>query len=172
MIRSRFRQATLAVSACVLTLVSLTLIPSHFAVQAAQESPQQGPPPGGPPPGGMPRQMPKPTNLKVLPKDLTGKEVHDIMDKWAGQLGVHCNTCHAADPNRVGPNGRPMLNFPDDSKQEKKTARVMYKMVQDINSNYVMNLPNAKDPVTCGTCHRGHQKPEAFVPPPEENHPH
>lgn len=168
MIRSRFRQPVLALSACTLAFAALTLIPSQSSVMAAQDPPPQGPPPGGQ----FPRQMPNPKNLKVLPKDLTGKQVHDIMDKWAGELGTHCNTCHAADLSRVGPNGRPMLNFPDDSKQDKKTARLMYTMVQEINESYIKKVPDAEDPVTCGTCHRGHVKPELFVPPPEENHPH
>lgn len=173
MIRSRLRQITLIVSAFALAFAVFTLIPSHHSVMAAQNSLAQAPPPQGPPLGGRPpREMPKPTNLKVLPKDLTGKQVRDIMEKWEGELGVKCSTCHAEDPNRKMPNGHPALNFADDSKKEKKTARLMYKMVQDINNNYVMDLPDAKNPVTCGTCHRGHQSPEPYVPAPEEDHPH
>ncbi len=86
------------------------------AADAAQ-APQGGPPPGGP--GGHPREFPAPTNLKVLPKSLTGQQVRDVMEGWSGSLGVHCDTCHTADPGKVGPNGRPRLNFPDDTKQEK-----------------------------------------------------
>ena len=135
----------------------------------------QAPPPqqqaGGPPPQWA-RNWPKPTNLQVLPKDLTGQQVRDIMEGWAGSLGVHCDTCHAADPNgKPGPNGRPRLNFADDSKQEKKTARLMYKMTNDINDNYVSMVDEGTAKVTCGTCHRGHQKPETFVPPPEHHGP-
>ena len=89
-------------------------------------------------PGGrQPRNYPAPTNLKVLPKDLTGREVRDIMQKWAGSLGVHCDTCHAADPNHPGPNGRPRLNFADDSKPDKQIARIMYTMTQQINADYI-----------------------------------
>lgn len=173
MIRSRFRQVTLAVSACVLTLAAFTLIPTHSAVLAAQDPQPQAPPPQAPPPGGQPpRQMPKPTNLKVLPKNLTGKEVRDIMEKWEGDLGAKCTTCHAQDPNRKMPNGRPALNFPDDSKEEKRTARMMVKMVAKINADYVSKVPNSKAPVTCGTCHRGHLDPEPFEAPKEEEHPH
>ncbi len=170
---SAFRPAAAAVAAVALAVSSLILFSGKSSVLAAQDPAPQAAAPQGPPPGGQPpHEMPKPTNLKVLPKDLTGKQVHDIMEKWAGELGTHCNNCHAADPNKKGPNGRPMLNFPDDSKKEKKTARVMYKMVQDINSNYVMTLPDAKGPVTCGTCHRGHTTPEDFVPALEDSHGH
>lgn len=165
MIRSRFRQITLVVSALALTFTALTFLPAHSPVIAAQDpQPQQGPPPGGQPP----RQMPKPTNLKVLPKDLTGKQVHDIMEKWEGDLGAKCTTCHAQDPTRKMPNGRPALNFADDSKEDKKIARMMYTMVQQINTDYVSKVPNSGTPVTCGTCHRGHLGPEPFEPAKED----
>lgn len=144
-----------------------------FAVTTVAQAPQ-GPPPGGPPSGGqMPRNYPAPTNLQVLPKDLTGQQVHQIMEGWAGSLGVHCDTCHAADPAGPGPNGRPRLKFDLDTKPQKQMARIMYKMTEDIKTNYVakvaamdtMGTPAA--PVTCGTCHRGHLDPEAFEIPHE-----
>ncbi len=94
------------------------------------------------------------------------------MHHWAGDLGVECSFCHAADPTKKGPGGRPMLNFPDDSKKEKATARVMVSMMEDINKNYVMKVDNDGKPVSCGTCHRGHKEPEAFVPPPEQHDHH
>jgi cytochrome c553 len=112
---------------------------------------------------------PAPTNLQVLPKDMTGEQVHELMHKWEASLGTECSTCHAADPNRKMPNGRPALNFADDSKPEKKTARLMAQMVQEINSQYIKKLDDA-EPVTCATCHRGHLEPPAFVPPPEHEH--
>jgi len=111
-----------------------------------------------------------PTNLQVLPKNLTGDQVHEIMETWEAYLGVHCSTCHAADPKNIGPNGRPRLNYADDSKPEKATARLMYKMTEDINTNYVSKVPNSDVPVTCGTCHRGHFGPEPFVIPPDDDH--
>ena len=120
------------------------------------------------------RQFPAPTNLKVLPKDTTGAQIHEIMDGWSGALGVHCDTCHMADPNHLGPNGRPQLNFADDSKPEKQIARVMFTMTQEINSNYItksksldVNMDEHGGSVTCGTCHRGKQHPDPFVPAPE-----
>jgi hypothetical protein len=148
-----------------------------FAVSTVAQAPQAAPPapgqalPAGARPGGPPRSFPAPTNLKVLPKDLTGEQLHEIMEKWAGSLGTHCNTCHAADPKNIGPNGRPRLNFADDSKEDKLTARLMYKMTEDINVNYVSKVPNSDEGVTCGTCHRGHLGPEPFVIP-EDDHDH
>ena len=120
---------------------------------------------------------PKPTNLKVLPKDLTGDQVMDIMHGWEGQLGSECDTCHTVDPVKKFPNGRPRLNFADDSKKEKETARLMLKMTLEINEKTSMvqstheNAEAAKK-VTCGSCHRGHLDPPAYVPPKEHEHEH
>jgi len=114
------------------------------------------------------RAYPAPTNLKVLPKNLTGDEVHEIMEQWEGALGAHCNTCHTPDPGHIGPNGRPLLNYADDSKPEKATARFMYTMTEEINRNYVAKIESSGAPVTCGTCHRGHLGPEPFVIPPAD----
>jgi hypothetical protein len=103
-----------------------------------------------------------PQNLKVLPKDLTGAEVREIMEGWADELGTDCSNCHVRNPNDIGPNGKPRFNFADDSKEEKRTARVMYTMLQSINGDFVSKVPNSGMPVTCGTCHRGHPSPPPF----------
>lgn len=103
-----------------------------------------------------------PQNLQVLPKDLTTRQVRDIMDGWADALGVDCSTCHVRDAANVGPNGKPRFNYADDSKQEKKTARVMYAMVQQINGQFLSKVPNSGIPVSCSTCHRGHLSPVPY----------
>ena len=146
-----------------LTAAAAALTVALFAQTSVAQAPAGSPPPK--------REYPAPTNLKVLPKDLTGEQLHEIMEKWEGSLGAHCNTCHTADPKNVGPNGRPRLNFADDSKEEKLTARLMYKMTEDINVNYVSKVPSSDTPVTCGTCHRGHLGPEPFVIP-QDDHDH
>jgi len=160
---------TLAAAVTVVA-ASVSLFAGRSLVFAAQEP--IPPPPqsqaGGPPP----HEMPAPTNLKVLPKNLTGAQVHEIMEKWEGELGTSCKTCHAADPKNLGPNGKPRLNFPDDSKEDKQTARKMFKMVEEINANYISKIDSSGMPVTCGTCHRGHLGPEPFVAPPEQPHAH
>jgi hypothetical protein len=142
-----------------------------FAVTTVAQAPPQPPPPGGHPH----QPAPAPTNLKVLPKTLTGDQVHEIMHKWRAQLGVECDTCHAVDPNRKMPNGHPALNFADDSKPEKETARQMVKMTGEINQNYTSTVKSTHSQdesakvVSCGTCHQGHFDPPAFVPPPEHH---
>jgi hypothetical protein len=77
-------------------------------------------------------------------------------------LGSDCGTCHVRNPNYTGPDSGPRFNFADDSKEEKKTARVMYTMVQSINGDFVSKVPNSGLPVICGTCHRGHVSPPPF----------
>jgi len=156
-----------------LPAMAAAFLTSAFAItmhaQAPAAPPQQ--PNGGAPPPHR-HEEPAPTNLKVLPKTMTGEQVHDLMHKWEAQLGTECSTCHAADPTKIGPNGKPRLNFADDSKKEKQAARLMYKMTEDINGNYVSMIENSGAPVTCGTCHRGHLTPEVFVPPPDHEHGH
>jgi hypothetical protein len=108
------------------------------------------------------RVYPAPTNLKVLPKSLTGAQVHEIMHQWESALGVECETCHVRDPQKLGANGRPQFDYANDSKPVKATARVMYAMVEDINSNYIAKIEGSGLPVSCGTCHRGRISPEPF----------
>lgn len=117
-------------------------------------------------------EQPTPTNLKVLPKTMTGEQVHELMHKWAADLGSECSTCHTADPTRIGRNGRPQLNFADDSKPEKSAARLMYTMVEEINTQFVSKVDNSGMPVSCGTCHRGHINPPPYVAPPDHDHDH
>jgi hypothetical protein len=160
------KKSSLPLPAAATILLAAAVFAATTVAQAPQANPAQPGTAGAPPP---PRNWPAPTNLKVLPSNLTGQQVRDIMEKWEGSLGAHCNSCHAEDPKNIGPNGRPRLNFADDSKQEKLTARLMYKMTEDINVNYVSKVPNSDMPVACGTCHRGHLDPEPFVIP-EEDH--
>ncbi len=158
-------------------LVAVPLAIAPHAVHAAQnpQPPATGSQPGTAPgtaPAAAPQHwsFPEPTNLQVLPKNLTGQQVHEIMEQWEGQLGSGCRSCHTVDKTKVGPNGRPMLNFADDSKEEKQTARLMYKMTEKINADYISMVPNSGQPVTCGTCHRGHLGPEEFVPARHDEH--
>ena len=81
----------------------------------------------------QPDLFPVPTNLKVLPKDLTGQQVHELMEQWGTGLGLSCAACHAEDKEKVGQDDRPILNFAGDSKPEKAAARLMYTMTEEIN---------------------------------------
>ena len=117
------------------------------------------------------RPHPKPVNLQVLPKDLTGDQVVDIMRKFSGDLGVECDYCHARNPHPTPTTGH--LDFASDANPVKDRARLMLRMSMDINQNFIAQLQNppATNKVTCGTCHRGAAKPTVFVPPPDDDHP-
>jgi len=154
------------------SLSSVFAVAALAAAVALAQSPAPAPPPAAAP--RPPRTYPAPTNLKVLPKDLTGQQVHEIMEKWEAELGGHCNSCHTADPNNIGPNGKPRLKFEDDSKDEKVVARLMVAMTEELNRKYFGQIKHDEDhgktpSVSCATCHRGHMHPEEFVPPKEEH---
>jgi hypothetical protein len=126
--------------------------------------------PTAPPAGGQrgPRgPRPAPVNLKVLPKDTTGDQVIAIMHQYEGELGVECEYCHARNPETR------RNDFPSDANPIKDKARLMMRMTENINAQYVATLtdPRPAAPVTCGTCHRGMAKPTVFVPKEEERGP-
>src|SRR6202035_1974336 len=111
-------------------------------VTLTAQAPQPAPAPSGAP--SRPHfPVPAPTNLKVLPKNLTGEQVMDIMHKWEADLGTNCGHCHTPDPNNIGPNGKPRLKFADDSKKEKATARLMFTMMDGINVNTIGKIDNS-----------------------------
>ena len=145
-----------------LSLFSAAIVFSAGLIAAAQAPPAA-------PPAHAEHGHAKPTNLKVLPKDMTGEQVHDLMHKWEAELGVTCKACHVENPKDIGPNGRPRINYADDSRHEKESARVMYKMLESINTDYVSKVEGSGVPVTCGTCHQGHLTPEPYEP---EHHAH
>ncbi len=107
------------------------------------------------------RPMPKPSNLQVLPKDISSPDLIAAMRSYSKALGVECEFCHSEDPQTHRP------NFASDAKEDKGIARIMISMTQEINQKY---LSTVKDPdatpadktVTCGTCHRGNTMPAQF----------
>lgn len=106
----------------------------------------------------------RPTNLKVLPKNITGEELHKIMRGYAMSLGVKCGFCHVSEA--VEGQSRPKFDFASDNKQEKVIARKMMQMVDGINGNYIgkiIGTDHALEPITCVTCHMGHVTPIVSV---------
>jgi hypothetical protein len=105
--------------------------------------------------------MPRPHNLQVLPKDISGPDLIATMRGYTKALGVECGFCHAEDPQTHRP------NFASDAKPDKNIARTMIRMTNEINSKYLstVNDPDAsaaQKTVTCGTCHRGNTMPVPF----------
>lgn len=99
-------------------------------------------------------------NLKVLPKDISSKELQGIMtDDFEDGLGVSCGFCHAP---AAGGHG---LDFASDAKPEKEIARTMMRMTIALNKKYFKVkhplLGSAMLTMTCVTCHKGQAFPEA-----------
>lgn len=92
-------------------------------------------------------------NVQVL-KGLTAAELVHKMDKDYGEaLSWNCTNCH-----RLAPQG----NFASDTSQDKKRARFMQTMQNEINLVQLPKLyPKDTPAVTCATCHRGYNEPPA-----------
>ena len=59
------------------------------------------------------------TNLKVLPKDISKREMVSIMRSFAGALGVRCKHCHVGED----PNSLEGYDFASDDPEPKRVAR-------------------------------------------------
>ena len=99
------------------------------------------------------------TNLKVLPKEISKRELESTMRGFAFALGVRCEHCHVE--KKAPEKG---LDFPADDKDAKKTARVMLQMVAAINHDYITKVVKAPTDtsviqVQCVTCHHGLAQP-------------
>ena len=146
---------------------SATFLSAAFAFSLSLSAQTASTPsaPAGHAKGQMPHEMqlPKPTNLQILPKDISGHDLMGIMQEYSKALGVECTFCHATDPQTHKP------DFASDAKPDKEIARTMMRMTQDINSKYISTVKDpdatpAERTVTCGTCHRGKTMPAPFLP--------
>src|SRR5215510_10250100 len=131
-----------------------------------QEPARGGQGAGAAAPGGGRGNAAPPTNLQVLPKDWTRQQVVHVMQGFNMGLGVMCNYCHAEMAGaQPGPNGQIPIDAASDDKQAKKTARIMMRMVNDINTKLDAEMgkstsaPNGMR-VQCVTCHRGSAIPK------------
>lgn len=128
---------------------------------------------------GAPAQ-PEPTNLQILPKDMTRQQVVPIMQAFNAGLGVACNYCHvtAQDAPQAGARGRggdapaapaapaaqegggrgrgaapaAMDDFAADTKMPKRVARTMMLMTRDVNSKLGAELGKPAAQVTQVQC--------------------
>jgi hypothetical protein len=94
------------------------------------------------------------TNLQVLPKEISRRDLVATMRGIASDLGVRCDHCHVEAAGK--------LDFANDALATKKAARQMLLMTRTINADYVSRLPgddSQRLKVTCVTCHRGQSIP-------------
>ena len=97
-------------------------------------------------------------NLQVLPLNIPLPELIATMENFERALGVRCDYCHV----RIAETGdrKADHDFRSDAKPEKSAARVMMRMTEDINKNYVATIPEMYTTVSCWTCHRGNNQPQ------------
>lgn len=118
---------------------------------------------------GQRQGMPRPTNLQVLPKNISGPDLIATMRGYTKALGVKCGFCHAENPKTHH------LEFARDTKPDKLIARTMIRMTNEINARYLSTIHDpdaspAQKTVTCGTCHRGNTMPTPFTPSAGNEH--
>ncbi|MFD0794428.1 c-type cytochrome [Mucilaginibacter litoreus] len=107
------------------------------------------------------QEEPKFQNLKVLPKNITGKQLHAVMEEWEHALGARCSFCHVRNEETK------KMDWASDAKPEKQMARNMYKMTQAINKKYFHSKKDTtgmvvESNVNCYSCHRGVSHPEVI----------
>jgi tetratricopeptide (TPR) repeat protein len=109
--------------------------------------------------GSLRAQAPEePKNLKVLPKDMSRREVVELMRSFTQSLGVRCIECHVS--TKPGSERPEDMDYAKDEKKDKETARRMMKMVMSINDQIgKMEFKDAPQ-VGCFTCHHGVKRPE------------
>jgi hypothetical protein len=90
-------------------------------------------------------------NVQVL-KGITAAQLVRTMDEQYGKaMSWNCTNCH-----RLAPQG----NFASDTSNDKRRARFMQQMTDDINKVQLPKLyPKDVPHVTCMTCHRGYNEP-------------
>jgi len=105
---------------------------------------------------------PKYKNLKVLPKNITKKQMDSVMHEFTGSLGVKCNHCHMFNAETK------TMDFASDENKHKLVARNMMKMTAKINKKYFdvagKRSLDAKLMVGCYTCHHGQEDPTVNAP--------
>jgi hypothetical protein len=79
-------------------------------------------------------------NIKVM-NDMSEADIMKAMRQWQDDLGTNCSFCHAG------------ADFPSEDNPRKQTARVMYKMLNMINKDFLDGK------ASCATCHNGATKP-------------
>ena len=103
-------------------------------------------------------------NLQVFPQNIPREELIAQMQSFTRALGVRCDHCHV----QTATEPKPEFDFPSDEKREKHAARIMIRMTQDMNRNYVAKIEDMYTTVSCWTCHRGEKRPDVAPSAPPE----
>lgn len=103
----------------------------------------------------------KAKNLEFFPKDISRPELTQRMREFSLALGVRCQHCHTGGDG-ISFDG---VIFDSDDKAPKRTARAMLRMMDQLNTVTLAQLPNRAEPrvvIECVTCHRGVAVPKSL----------
>jgi len=102
-------------------------------------------------------------NVQVLRGITAAELVHKMDQDYAVALSWNCTNCH-----RLAAQG----NFASDTATDKRRARFMQQMTNDINQVQLPKLyPKDTPKVNCVTCHRGYNEPPESWLIPERGKP-
>ena len=110
-------------------------------------------------------------NLKILPKDITEKQMDSVMNHFSASLNVGCEFCHTK-KKQVMFGTNETWDYASDDNKHKLVAREMMKMTNKLNDEHFPYSGKAENlstilTVTCFTCHNGQTNPETR--PKKEN---
>ncbi len=94
-------------------------------------------------------------NLQIFPPNIPRDELITTMKGYSRALGVRCEHCHV----KIAEEPKEEFDFASDAKPGKAAARVMIRMTERINRDYVSKIEEMYTTVTCWTCHRGEKRP-------------
>jgi len=103
-------------------------------------------------------------NLKILPKDISEKQMDSIMNAFTRALKVSCDFCHvpAKKPLFTIAPATSDLDYALDNPM-KEEARKMIELTRSINTKYFYSDSSIRaeylQVVGCNTCHRGNPYP-------------
>lgn len=95
-----------------------------------------------------------PSNLQVLPADISPERLRDTMFSFGQQVGLRCAKCHDFDPDTPADE----RDYASDRNELKRVAREMMLMMESVNftiSQIYRNSEHKLLAVQCVTCHRG-----------------
>jgi hypothetical protein len=102
-------------------------------------------------------------NVQVLKGISAAALVRKMDEDYGVAMSWNCTNCH-----RLAPQG----NFASDTSADKRRARFMQQMVNDINLNQLPKLyPKDTPHVDCISCHRGYNEPLEKILIPERGKP-
>jgi hypothetical protein len=100
-------------------------------------------------------------NLQYFRKDMPRGQLIQRMREFSFALGVRCQYCHAGGDG-ISFDG---VSFASDEKPAKAKARVMLRMVDQLNNVSLAQLPSRAEPrvvIDCATCHHGLALPKSL----------